>query len=128
MIAVARARKGPVNPIHSRVRAGLLQRACACGTEPPGDRQCDCRREHMMQRKTAVPQIVDRTDAVAPPIVHEVLRAPGGRLDPSTRAFFESRFGHDFSRVRVHSEEKAAASARAVNALAYTVGRNIVFS
>jgi hypothetical protein len=39
----------------------------------------------------------------------------------------ESRFGHDFSGVRVHTDAKAASSARAVNALAYTVGRDIVF-
>jgi len=39
----------------------------------------------------------------------------------------ESRFGHDFSRVRIHTDEKAAESARAVNALAYTAGHDIVF-
>jgi hypothetical protein len=40
----------------------------------------------------------------------------------------ESRFGHDFGRVRVHTDQKAAQSARAVNALAYTVGADLVFS
>ncbi|GAC1343004.1 MAG: hypothetical protein NVSMB27_02490 [Ktedonobacteraceae bacterium] len=39
----------------------------------------------------------------------------------------EPRFGHDFSRVRVHTDDRAAESARAVNALAYTVGRDVVF-
>ena len=39
----------------------------------------------------------------------------------------EPRFGHDFSRVRVHTDAQAADSARAVNALAYTVGPSIVF-
>jgi outer membrane protein OmpA-like peptidoglycan-associated protein len=39
----------------------------------------------------------------------------------------EGRLGHDFSRVRVHADERAAASARAVTALAYTVGRDVVF-
>ena len=42
-------------------------------------------------------------------------------MDAATRMFFESRFGHDFSHVRVHSDAKAAVSARAVNAWAYTV-------
>src|SRR5207245_97025 len=65
--------------------------------------------------------------AQAPPIVHEVLRAPGQPLDAATRAVMEPRFGHDFSRVRVHSDARAAQSARAVNALAYTVGRDVVF-
>ncbi len=68
------------------------------------------------------------TPSAAPPIVHEVLRSPGQPLDPATRTFFEPRFGHDFSRVRVHTDMHAAASARAVNAIAYTVGTHIVFS
>ncbi|MDQ5838620.1 MAG: DUF4157 domain-containing protein, partial [Acidobacteriota bacterium] len=63
----------------------------------------------------------------APPVVHEVLGSPGQPLDPRARTFFEARFGHDFSHVRVHADEKAAASARAVGAVAYTVGPDIVF-
>jgi hypothetical protein len=62
-----------------------------------------------------------------PPIVHEVLRAPGQPLDLATRAFIGPRLGHDFNDVRVHTDAKAAESARTVNALAYTVGRNVVF-
>jgi ankyrin repeat protein len=65
--------------------------------------------------------------ADAPPIVHHVLNSPGQPLDAATRTFFEPRFGHDFSRVRVHAGERAAESARSVNALAYTVGEDIVF-
>jgi len=66
--------------------------------------------------------------AAAPPIVHEVLRSPGQPLDVSTRAFFERRFAHDFRQVRVHTDTKAAASSRAVQATAYTVGRDVVFA
>src|SRR5206468_10924437 len=62
-----------------------------------------------------------------PPVVHEVLRSPGQPLDPGTRAFMEPRFGHDFSLVRVHTGTQASASTRAVDALAYTVGHDIVF-
>lgn len=62
-----------------------------------------------------------------PPIVHDVLRSPGQPLDAGARSFMESRFGHDFSGVRVHTGGRAAESARSVNALAYTVGRDIVF-
>ena len=64
----------------------------------------------------------------APPIVHEVLGESGQPLDSSTRSFMEPRFGHDFGNVRVHVGARAAASARSVNALAYTVGHDIVFS
>ncbi|MBS0181086.1 MAG: DUF4157 domain-containing protein [Nitrospira sp.] len=63
----------------------------------------------------------------APPSVHEALSSQGQPLGADTRAFFEPRFGHDFSRVRVHTDGKADDSARAVNAHAYTVGTDIVF-
>lgn len=66
--------------------------------------------------------------AEAPPAVHDVLNSPGQPLDATTRALFEPRFGHDFSRVRVHSGTAAEQSARDVNANAYTVGNDIVFS
>jgi hypothetical protein len=65
--------------------------------------------------------------AAVPPIVHEVLRSSGEPLDTETRAFMEPRFGRDLSQVRIHTDAKAAQSARAVNARAYTVGRDLVF-
>ena len=52
---------------------------------------------------------------------------PGDSLDPQTRANMEPRFGYDFSNVRVHTNERAQESAQAVNALAYTVGDDLVF-
>ena len=64
----------------------------------------------------------------APPVVHQVLRSPGQPLDRAARAFFEPRFGRSFGDVRIHTGGEAAHSARAVNALAYTVGRDIVFA
>jgi hypothetical protein len=63
----------------------------------------------------------------APPSVHEALRSPSQPLEQTIRAFMEPRFGHDFSGVRVHADAKAAESARAVNAQAYTVGSRVVF-
>lgn len=55
------------------------------------------------------------------------LRSGGEPLPESARAFFEPRFGHDFSDVRIHTGMFAAESARAVNARAYTVGQDVVF-
>ena len=63
-----------------------------------------------------------------PPIVHEVLRSPGQPLDDQSRGYFEPKFGADFSQVRVHTDSDAGRSADAVDALAYTVGRSIVFN
>jgi hypothetical protein len=61
------------------------------------------------------------------PTVNQVLRTPGQRLDSTTRGTMESRFGHDFSRVRVHADPRASDSARAVGAGAFTVGDHVVF-
>ena len=62
-----------------------------------------------------------------PDIVQDVLRTPGQPLDAESRDFFESRFGSNFSQVRIHADTRAAESARAVNARAYTVGQHVVF-
>lgn len=66
--------------------------------------------------------------AEVPPIVHQVLHTAGQPLEQGVRDFMEPRFGHDFSRVRVHSDAKAARSTQAVNAIAYTVGKHLVFN
>ncbi len=106
----------------------LLQRKCACGgTRGPSGECAECRKKQLQRdrmRSARTPQ-----DALfAPPIVHEALRSPGQPLDAHTRAFMESRFGHDFAKVRVHNDSLAARSATEVHAQAYTVGQNIVFS
>src|SRR2546421_590450 len=104
----------------------LLQRACACGQHTIAGGECEaCRqkREGALQRSAVTSAPMNGI----PPIVHEVLSSPGQPLDSGTRAFMEPRFGYDFSQVRVHTDGKAAESARAVNALAYTIGHNVVF-
>jgi hypothetical protein len=112
----------PISP----AATGLLQRKCACGqhtTDQHG--QCtECKKKGQLLQRRAVNQ---NGPTVAPPIVHEVLRSSGRPLDLATRAFMEPRFGHDFSQVRVHTDARAAKSAQAINALAYTVGQNVVF-
>jgi len=67
--------------------------------------------------------------AVSPTMENHIsaLRGGGQPLPESVRAFFEPRFGYDFSQVRVHTDGQAAESARAVNARAYTLGRDVVF-
>jgi hypothetical protein len=61
------------------------------------------------------------------PIVYNILRSSGVPLDTSPHDYMEPRFGHDFGRVRVHTDARAAEAARAVSALAYTVGGDVVF-
>jgi hypothetical protein len=106
----------------------VLQRKCACGTHRIGGGVCaECGKEKETLQGASLSargRGMDG-DAEVPPIVHEVLRSPGQPLDAATRAFFEPRFGHDFSDVRVHTDARAADSALAVNALAYTVGHDV---
>jgi Domain of unknown function (DUF4157) len=66
--------------------------------------------------------------ALAPPVVHEVLARPGRPLEQAARDAMEGRFGADFSSVRVHDDARAAESARAVGAHAYSVGSDVVFA
>ena len=88
----------------------------------------------VLQRRLTRPVAQRRADGAAAPtrdahsIVHEVVSSEGLPLESEPRRFFESRFGHDFAQVRIHTAPSAAASARALNALAYTVGRDIVFA
>ena len=118
--AVQTQQKAP-SPSHS---GGVLQRACACGQHTGGGECASCKKKRMELQRSAVQR---EAPNAAPPIVHEVLRGPGHPLEKSARGLMEARFGQDFSRVRVHTDAKAARSARAVNALAYTVGQNVVF-
>src|SRR5947209_1312357 len=55
------------------------------------------------------------------------MRGHGDPLPDRVRSFLEPRLGHDFSGVRIHTNQQAAESAHQVQALAYTVGRDIVF-
>jgi hypothetical protein len=48
-------------------------------------------------------------------------------LDAGVRAQFEQALKHDFGSVRIHGDRAAASAAEASGALAYTVGRDIVF-
>jgi hypothetical protein len=59
--------------------------------------------------------------------VDETLRSPGRPLEAATRADMESRLGHDFADVRVHTGDSADASSNAIAARAYTVENDVVF-
>ena len=63
-----------------------------------------------------------------PAAVRDVLAEPGAPLEPTARDFMEARLGYDFSRVRIHADARASDSARAMGALAYAVGSDVVFA
>jgi hypothetical protein len=81
--------------------------------------------EEIVQAKESAGQTPEVTPGVEAQV--QAIRGGGDPLPASARAFFEPRFGHDFSQVRVHADGRAAAAARAVNALAYTIGHDVVF-
>ncbi|MEO1208795.1 MAG: DUF4157 domain-containing protein [Cyanobacteria bacterium J06638_20] len=56
------------------------------------------------------------------------LQSPSQPLDAHTRLLMASRFNHDFSQVRVHTNPPASESAQAMSARAYTLGQHIVFA
>jgi hypothetical protein len=93
---------------------------------PRISRKCaDCEEEEKVQKKAVGPRGLA---AEAPAIVHQVLGSSGQPLDAATRAYFEPRFGRDFSEVRVHLGTSAERSAQEIGANAYTSGHNIVFA
>jgi hypothetical protein len=81
--------------------------------------------EEILQTK----EVPGQTPEVTPNLESRIqsLKGGGQPLPESVRAFYEPRFGHDFSRVRVHTDSDASGATQAVNARAFTVGRNIAF-
>jgi hypothetical protein len=126
-------------PIHPRV-AGAIQTKLAINE--PGDEQeqeADRVSEHVMRKQNFEPvksyeaklqrkENGDVANSFAPQIVRDVLSSGGRPLEADTRAFMESRFSLDFGNVKIHDNNAAAKSASSINALAYTLGNNIVFN
>lgn len=94
--------------VGNRAVGRVLRAGWTAGPSPPGGRLAE-------------------GGGAAPATVGEVLRASGEPLDARARAFMERRFGHDFGGVRIHTGPAAVRSARAMSAVAYTVGRHIAF-
>ena len=72
----------------------------------------------------------EETPEVTPRIAANIhsLKGGGQPLTDSSRSFLERRFGYGFGHVRVHSDTRAAETARSLNARAFTVGKNVAFA
>jgi hypothetical protein len=101
-----------------------LHRTCACGGGCPRCQNEQAPHKHLQRKRVQADNV---GEMVVPPVVHAVLGSSGQPLAPTTRAFFEPRFGHDFSKVRVHADAQASEAAHAVRAKAFTVGQEVVF-
>jgi uncharacterized protein DUF4157 len=86
--------------------------------------QCHKESEKFIQR-SATPTVEPSGARVAGNPLSDL--GPGQSLDVTARSFFEPRFGCVFGEVRIHTDRRAGDSARAISALAYTVGNDIVF-
>src|SRR5262249_6627596 len=107
-------------------RCTLLQRKCACGAPAGVTGTCEaCRERQASLQDFAVPR---GEHSQRRSTQTSATDSPGLPLETGARAAMESRFSHDFSKVRVHVDGPAAESARAMNASAYTVGHDVVFS
>lgn len=119
----------PVVPMASaatvqlRTPAPRVHRRCACGGS------CNkCKAEDEARRRIQRKPDTQATGEHEETALSPQRLGPGRALDPATRARMETRFGVGFGRVRVHTDARAAAAAASVDAMAYTVGRDIVFN
>jgi hypothetical protein len=91
----------------AHTRSGLLQRKCACGGTPGVDGECtECHAQRLSgpQRTPQEGHGGCSQSSEVPSVVHEVLASPGQPLDAATRAFMETRYGHDISQIPVYSK------------------------
>ena len=110
------------------VLAGRPMPSLGAALAPAPQRKCPACEEANIQRECpscgAHAQIDDKS-------VRDAATAVGGGGEPlahDVRSYFEPRFGHDFSAVRVHKHAAAESAAEAIHATAYTLGKNIAFA
>lgn len=107
----------------------VIQRLCA-GCEEELQRQPENEVEEEEEESLQAKEIPGQTPEVSNELEGTInsLRGGGQPLSNSAREYMEPRFGHDFSQVRVHTDSKANSVARSINARAFTLGQDIVFS
>lgn len=112
VMAPVTATVAPLTALFVSSGKALLQRKCVCGKSARADDQCEeCKKkEALLQRR---PSFSGSEPSAASPIVHQVFRSPGHPLQEAKRAFLESSFGHDFSKVTVHAHTRPPESGRA---------------
>jgi outer membrane protein OmpA-like peptidoglycan-associated protein len=101
--------------------AARIARRCPGGCPTRGGCDDTERLQRSPESEPAAPDSRRVDSAVA------ALRDRGRPLSTTDRAFFEGRFGRDFSTVRVHTGELAAEATRLVSARAFTIGNDIAF-
>lgn len=134
------AEPGPPSLIDSQSVRGSTSTSPSISTV---QRLCaDCENEKSKRERADLPVVAgdaalvsrsadaDGTRQVSAPVAASIhdMQGGGAPLPDATRAFFEPRFGADFSQVRLHTNAQAADTAKSINAKAFTIGRDIAFS
>jgi hypothetical protein len=137
-----KAQRGTAFPIQAKLRVGAPDDEYEREADRVADtimrmpeghaaaqRKCaECEEEEERMVRTFAPGRPQRALSPATEnLIERGLGSSGHPLHESARRFFEPRFGYDFRQVRVHTDDRAAASARAIEAVAFTVGRDVVF-
>jgi hypothetical protein len=109
-----------------------VQRQCACGGACPScQTQASPAQSELIQPRRvdsalAVPTTAGPSEV--PTAVHDVMDAPGRPLDRGTLDFMEPRFGRSLDHLRIHDDASAHRAARAIDARAFTQGRDLYFA
>jgi len=89
--------------------SGVLRRKCSsCDQRSHAGTSCqECMNKRQLSQRLTASQMEPSTLSS---VVDDILHSSGSPLDPSTRAFMEPRFVHDFSRVPVGAQSKLTVS------------------
>jgi len=123
-MSICTRRCGSVSKVRfkaGRASAGIMEKPLAALPISANPRQL---------RDTVTSALHGNSKAVdhAPNAVAPANLGSGRPLEPGIKSQMESQFGYDFTRVRVHADDAAAASARELRAKAFTVGADIAFA
>jgi uncharacterized protein DUF4157 len=108
----------PVGTISGAPIAAVQRKCAACAADE----------EKTLRRKPEGGSAAASIEAASTARAATAVSGSGMPLSPRERAYFEPRFGQDLSGIRLHTHGAAAGAAAAIDARAYTWGRDIAFA
>jgi Domain of unknown function (DUF4157) len=108
-------------PVHANAYAEIQPKAAIGGSKDIYEQEADRAAEQVMNMPEPTAASKQKEES------NQAIHNSNQTLSSHEKSFFESRFGHDFSQVRIHTDAKSAEKADALNAEAFTIGRDIYF-
>ena len=134
VMAMKEVPDGASMPAVSDVHPAAMQRVCVNCEDEELRRQTideeEEEEEQLLQREVQASTATPGDDNAAGPGLEtqvSALRTGGQPLSANLRSFYEPRFNHDFSAVKMHTSNRAAQVAHTVRARAFTMGHDVVF-